>query len=91
MAPRVLAAVVRRYGDFDAAEDAIFVHDWDSGRIVDVNPKACATYGFTADEFRLVSIEEISSGVPPYTTRDALRWIERAYTKAGRSSRHGRK
>ena len=30
---------------FEASEDAIFVHDYDSGAIVDVNPKARATYG----------------------------------------------
>src|SRR5690606_14900388 len=28
---------------FEAAEDAIFIHDYDTGRIVDVNPKACST------------------------------------------------
>ena len=37
---------------FDAAEDAIFVHDIDTGAIVDVNPKACATFGYTREEFR---------------------------------------
>jgi PAS domain S-box-containing protein len=66
---------------FEASEDAIFVHDWDTGRIVDVNPRACATYGLSPEEFREVSIDAISAGVPPYTTREALSWIERA--KAG--------
>ncbi len=37
---------------FDAAEDSIFVHDPHSGAIVDVNPKACATFGYTREEFR---------------------------------------
>ena len=32
---------------FEAAEDAIFIHDWDSGAIIDANPKACANYGYT--------------------------------------------
>ena len=35
---------------FETAEDAIFIHDWDSGAIIDANPKACANYGYSRDE-----------------------------------------
>ena len=35
---------------FEASEDAIFVHDWDTGAILDANPQACATYGYTREE-----------------------------------------
>ena len=66
---------------FEASEDAIFVHDWDSGAFVDANPKACRTYGYTVDEFRRLSLDDISAGVPPYTAADAAQWIDRA--KAG--------
>ena len=37
---------------FDAAEDAIFVHDIETGAIVDANPRACGTFGYTREEFR---------------------------------------
>ncbi|RPI48782.1 MAG: PAS domain S-box protein, partial [Betaproteobacteria bacterium] len=90
-AARVVTEIERRRSDqalqlaeasyraiFDAAEDAIFVHDWDTGAIVDVNPKACHVYGYTADELRRISIGEISAGVPPYTAVEAARWIEQA-------------
>ena len=63
---------------FNAAEDAIFVHDWDTGAVVDVNPKACELYGYSADELRRISIQDISSGAPPYTAAEAARWIEKA-------------
>src|SRR6185312_3964677 len=63
---------------FDAAEDAILVHDIDSGAIVDVNPKACATFGYTRDEFRTLEIGAIGSGEPPYTQQDAMALIARA-------------
>jgi len=63
---------------FEASEDAIFVHDWDTGAIVDVNPTACAAYGYTADEMKRLTAGELSSGVHPYTMEEAARLIERA-------------
>ncbi|MDO9596558.1 MAG: PAS domain S-box protein [Azoarcus sp.] len=67
---------------FETAEDAIFIHDWDTGAILDGNPKACETYGYSREELRCLSVAEISSGVPPYTAEDALRHIQLA--KLGR-------
>src|SRR5690606_15272798 len=66
---------------FDASEDAILVHDWDTGAIVDVNPKACSAYGFPADEMLGLLPAQLSSGVPPYTEETTVGLIERA--KAG--------
>ena len=54
---------------FDAAEDAIFVHDIETGAIVDVNPKACATFGYTREEFRQLDVGALGSGERPYTQR----------------------
>jgi PAS domain S-box-containing protein len=65
---------------FEAAEDAIFIHDWDTGAVVDVNPKACHVYGYTRDEMRRVTVADISSGEPPYTASEAARLIEAAKT-----------
>ena len=66
---------------FEASEDAIFVQDWDTGAFVDANPKACRTYGYSVEEFRGLSVGDISAGTPPYTLADAAAWIEKA--KAG--------
>ena len=63
---------------FEAAEDCIFVHDLDSGAILDVNPKACSTYGYTRDEFLGLNPGDLGSGVPPYTLEGAAAWIEQA-------------
>lgn len=65
---------------FDASEDAIFVHDFDTGAIVDVNPRACAAYGYTPEEMRTLNVGDLSSGVHPYTVEEAVRWIEQAKT-----------
>ncbi|HTP08522.1 MAG TPA: PAS domain S-box protein, partial [Anaerolineae bacterium] len=59
---------------FDAVNDAIFVQDLSDGRILDVNQKMCEMYGYTLDEARQLIIEELSSGVAPYTQQDAIRW-----------------
>ncbi|HEY4138769.1 MAG TPA: PAS domain S-box protein [Casimicrobiaceae bacterium] len=63
---------------FDAAEDAIFVHDIDSGAIVDVNPKACTSFGYGRDEFKQLDIGMLGTGVRPYTQEDAMALIRRA-------------
>lgn len=63
---------------FDAAEDAIFVHDLETGAIVDVNPKACATFGYTRDEFRRIDVGALGTGERPYTQQDAMGLITRA-------------
>ncbi len=66
---------------FDASEDALFVHDWDTGAIVDVNPKACRSYGYTAEEMRRLPLDRLGTGEAPYSGADAMRMLERA--KAG--------
>ena len=63
---------------FDATEDAIFVHDLDTGRVLDVNPKACRNYGYTHEELLQVRIADVSSNVPPYTEDDAARHMDLA-------------
>ncbi len=63
---------------FDAAEDAIFVHDIETGAIVDVNPKACATFGYTREEFRNIDIGSLGTGKRPYAQEDAMELIGRA-------------
>jgi PAS domain S-box-containing protein len=63
---------------FDAAEDAIFVHDIETGAIVDANPKACASFGYSRDEFRQLDIGLLGSGVHPYAPQDAMNLFVRA-------------
>ncbi|HET9025498.1 MAG TPA: PAS domain S-box protein, partial [Burkholderiaceae bacterium] len=63
---------------FEAAEDSIFVHDIDTGRVLDVNPKACRTYGYTHDELLEVRIGDVSENVPPFTETEAAHYMERA-------------
>ena len=63
---------------FEAAEDCIFVHDWDTGSIVDVNPTACRTYGWPRDEMLRLNVGDFSSNEPPYVLETAAAYIEEA-------------
>ncbi|TMH55415.1 MAG: PAS domain S-box protein [Betaproteobacteria bacterium] len=63
---------------FDAAEDSIFVHDLESGAIVDANSRACATFGYTREEFRQLDVGSLGTGEAPYTHQDAMGIIARA-------------
>ncbi len=63
---------------FNAANDAIFVHDLDTGQILDVNEKMSLMYGYAKEEALGLNVEDLSSGREPYTQESALCWIRRA-------------
>ena len=63
---------------FNAVNDAIFVHDLETGAILDVNSRMCEMYGYSREEVRQLNIEALSMGEPPYTQQDALSWIKKA-------------
>jgi PAS domain S-box-containing protein len=67
---------------FEASEDCIFVHDWDTGRILDVSPAASRLYGYSQEELRELSVAAVSANVPPYTEREAQLLIQRAKVHA---------
>ena len=60
---------------FESSVDAIFVHDLDSGALVDVNPSACALYGYSYEEMLAQGVEAFSVGYPPYSAADVQRWL----------------
>ncbi|KIL99537.1 diguanylate cyclase/phosphodiesterase (GGDEF & EAL domains) with PAS/PAC sensor(s) [Paramagnetospirillum magnetotacticum MS-1] len=63
---------------FDNINDAIFIHDAESGAILQVNRRAEEMYGWTADEFRTLPVERFSQGVAPYDQEHALDRIARS-------------
>jgi PAS domain S-box-containing protein len=66
---------------FEASEDCIFIHDFDTGAIVDVNARACEIYGYDRETMLTLTPGDLSTGEPPFTQDDAVRHILRA--KAG--------
>ncbi|MDX5446093.1 MAG: PAS domain S-box protein [Zoogloeaceae bacterium] len=63
---------------FEASEDCIFIHDCDTGAIVDVNPKACEVYGYDYATMLSMHPGDLGSGEPPYTAEQADALMRRA-------------
>jgi len=63
---------------FEAANDAVFVHDAATGEIIDVNPRMCEMYGYAPQEIVGRRPGAFSSGEPPFTQENALERFERA-------------
>ncbi len=63
---------------FDAANDAIFIHELGTGAILDVNQRMCEMFKTSRQQALEADIESLSSGKPPYTQKEALAWIAKA-------------
>jgi len=63
---------------FNAANDAIFIHDVETGQIIDVNEKACEMYCYPREELLRLEVGAISAGEKPYTQEDAIEHIRKA-------------
>jgi two-component system cell cycle sensor histidine kinase/response regulator CckA len=63
---------------FDSMNDAVFVHDIETGQILDVNKKMCEMYGYTNTEARRLTLGDLSAGERPYSHEDAQEWIRKA-------------
>jgi PAS domain S-box-containing protein len=63
---------------FNEVNDAILLHDLNTGSILDVNNGFCEMFGYTRDESLTLNIGAISSGEAPYTQQDAGKLIQKA-------------
>lgn len=63
---------------FDAASDAIFVHDMETGAILDVNRRFEEMFGFSRKEALELTVEDLSSGEAPYDQEHAVMLVRRA-------------
>jgi PAS domain S-box-containing protein len=63
---------------FNAANDAFFVVDFKSGKILDVNERMCEMYGCTPDQAKELWVADLSANEPPYTEKEAAVFIEKA-------------
>ncbi|HJX31509.1 MAG TPA: PAS domain S-box protein, partial [Thermodesulfobacteriota bacterium] len=70
---------------FDSATDAIFLHDAETGRILEVNEAACHLWGYSREEFQASTLGMVSSGIPPYTQKEAMEWVRRAVKEGPQS------
>ncbi len=62
---------------FNATSDAIFIHDPESGKIVDINPSVTELYGYSKEEIVNQTVKSLSSGIKPYREKDAGVWLKK--------------
>ncbi len=75
---RLRTSEERFHAIYDSLNDAVFIHDAVSGRIVDVNETACRMYGYSHEEILGPPAFELGTGEPPYSRAEALAWIHKA-------------
>ena len=63
---------------FDAANDAVLVLDIETGDVLDVNAKMCEMFACTYEEALGRHAGDLSSGDPPYTRNEFMRWLNKA-------------
>jgi len=63
---------------FDSINDAVFIHDTETGTILNVNNTACDMYGYTREELQRQDVQDISMGEAPYSQADAVEWMKKA-------------
>jgi PAS domain S-box-containing protein len=70
----------RNYRDiFNTTTDAIFVHDADSGNIIEINKTVEELYGYSRDEILHRTVQDFSSGESPYSLREAVALIRKTF------------
>lgn len=62
---------------FESVNDAIFIHDKETGEILDVNTKVEKMLGFSKEEIVKMNVGQFSSGIHPYTQTEAINWIKK--------------
>lgn len=62
---------------YDSLNDAVFIHDAETGCILDVNETACRLYGYGREELLNKGLQQLGTGESPYSGTEALAWIQR--------------
>jgi PAS domain S-box-containing protein len=63
---------------FDASNDAIYVHDVETGAILDVNGRACELHGLSREALIGGGLSVLPGGDPPYSLDDVRRHLRAA-------------
>jgi two-component system, cell cycle sensor histidine kinase and response regulator CckA len=63
---------------FNADNDALFVHDYETGELVDFNQKAADIYGFKLGDLEGMRVHLRGSTESPYSAEERLKWVRKA-------------
>ena len=62
---------------FNAVNDAIFIHDADTGAILDINDSTLQLFGFSSEEALRSALNDLSLGISPHSTAEAREWYRK--------------
>lgn len=63
---------------YDNMYDAVFINDAETSGFIDANLTACRMFGYTHDEILAMTVSDISHGISPYSSEEALECLQRA-------------
>lgn len=63
---------------FNGVNDVIFLHDYATGEIIDINDRFTAVYGYSREEARRIGLQGLNTGTSSYTLADATHYFEQA-------------
>ncbi|MBT3382596.1 MAG: PAS domain S-box protein [Prolixibacteraceae bacterium] len=66
---------------FDSTSDAIFIHDVETGIILDVNQQVVTMFGHNKKDILNGSVQPISMGESPYSEKEAFEWLQKSRTE----------
>jgi len=66
---------------YNGVNDAIIIHDAQSGAILDVNMTACRMFGYEREEFKKLRVANLSSGAESFTQERAMEFLSRAVSE----------
>ncbi len=66
---------------YNTVNEAIFVHQAQTGRILDCNQRACEIYGYAHEQLVGMSIGEISEGGADHTQGRAMEWLNKTVAR----------
>jgi two-component system, cell cycle sensor histidine kinase and response regulator CckA len=63
---------------FNAVNESIFIHDAETGAILDVNKTTLDMFGYSQDEIKAITVGDISAGDPHSSQEKAFSFIQKA-------------
>ncbi|HPO50819.1 MAG TPA: PAS domain S-box protein, partial [Spirochaetota bacterium] len=67
----------------DSLSDAVFIHDFENYRIIDVNKRMLEMYGYTREEALQKTVEDISAAKESFDQKKAISRLENAKLNGG--------
>lgn len=66
---------------FNATQEAMFIHDAQSGQVLEVNNRSMELYQATLEDFQTLGPDKFSLGESPFSSKEAHEWIKKAVSQ----------